>query len=68
MHADVDEDLLARTRRQRERALASGHLQPTSTERYEIEDDGVLFRVRVVTGVDEKTDKIVLFENPGTGG
>lgn len=54
MHADVDEDLLARTRRQRERALASGHLQPTSTERYEIEDDGVLFGVRVITRVDEK--------------
>ena len=46
--------LVACARRQWERALASGSLQPVASEAHALDDDGVPFSVRVTRGLDRK--------------
>lgn len=47
-------NLIERIHVQRERALASGDLQPTATEGHEIDAGGIAFSVRMVVGSDHK--------------
>ncbi len=58
-------ELIARARRQRERALGSGDLQPIATERCLVEDGGVPFSVRVLRGLDRKPRRARASDPPG---